>query len=84
VQGIKLESFIFDPLPLANNLILMEADRSAHFAPVKNANGSGAENPDSAKDAVLSLHRRYRHTAVTSKMALVLLQVSCQQHHMHE
>lgn len=59
VKGIKLESFIFDPLPLANNLILMEADRSAHFAPVKNANGSGADTPDSAKDAVLSLHRRW-------------------------
>jgi len=59
MQGIKLESFIFDPLPLANNLVLMEADRSAHFAPVKNANGSGVDSPKTARDAVLALHRRY-------------------------
>lgn len=59
VKGIKLESFIFDPLPLANNLVLMEADRSAHFAPVKNANGSGVDSPKTARDAVLALHRRW-------------------------
>lgn len=59
VKGIKLESFIFDPLPLAHNLVLMEADRSANFAPVKNANGSAVDTPKSARDAVLALHRRW-------------------------
>ena len=58
MQGIKLESFIFDPLPLADNLVLMEVDRSAHFAPVKNANGAANDTPKAARDAVLALHRR--------------------------
>ncbi len=41
VQGIKLELFIFDPFPLAapGKAALMEVDRAAEFAPVKNAPG---------------------------------------------
>lgn len=59
LQGIKLEAFIFDPLPLSENLVLMEVDRSAHFAPVKNANGAKADTPATAKAAVLGLHKRW-------------------------
>lgn len=54
-----MEAFIFDPLPLAENLVLMEVDRSAHFAPVKNANGAKSDTPASAKAAILELHKRY-------------------------
>ena len=41
VQGIKLELFIFDTFPLAEpgKVALMEVDRAAEFAPVKNAPG---------------------------------------------
>ena len=59
LQGIKLEAFIFDPLPLAENLVLLEVDRSAQFAPVKNANGAKADTPATAKAAVLGLHKRW-------------------------
>ncbi|MBN2590163.1 MAG: UDPGP type 1 family protein [Sedimentisphaerales bacterium] len=45
-QGIKLESFIFDAVPLASNSIVLETIRSEEFAPVKNATGV-----DSAKSA---------------------------------
>ena len=68
LQGIKLEAFIFDPLPIADNLVLMEVDRSAHFAPVKNANGAKADTPAIAKGAVLALHKR--STRLHSTMAL--------------
>jgi UDP-N-acetylglucosamine/UDP-N-acetylgalactosamine diphosphorylase len=38
-NGIKLESFIFDALPLARESIILEIARNEQFAPVKNAKG---------------------------------------------
>jgi UDP-N-acetylglucosamine/UDP-N-acetylgalactosamine diphosphorylase len=38
-NGIKLESFIFDALPVAKESIILEIVRSEQFAPVKNATG---------------------------------------------
>ena len=38
-NGVKLESFIFDAVPLTNSSIILDIDRSEEFAPVKNATG---------------------------------------------
>ena len=38
-NGVKLESFIFDALPLASSSIILEVERSEQFAPTKNATG---------------------------------------------
>jgi len=38
-NAVKLESFVFDALPLANNPLLLEVDRREEFSPVKNASG---------------------------------------------
>ena len=38
-EGIKLESFVFDGLPLASNSIILQILRSEEFAPTKNATG---------------------------------------------
>lgn len=38
-NGIKLESFIFDALPLADRSIILEIDRNEEFAPTKNPTG---------------------------------------------
>ncbi|MCU0914679.1 MAG: UDPGP type 1 family protein [Planctomycetes bacterium] len=38
-NGVKLESFIFDALPLARESIILEIVRSEQFAPTKNAEG---------------------------------------------
>jgi len=38
-NGIKLESFVFDALPLASKSIILETLRSEEFAPTKNATG---------------------------------------------
>lgn len=45
-NGIKLESFVFDALPLASKSIILETLRSEEFAPIKNPTG-----PDSAEAA---------------------------------
>jgi UDP-N-acetylglucosamine/UDP-N-acetylgalactosamine diphosphorylase len=38
-NGVKLETFVFDALPLARKTIVLQTVRSEEFAPVKNATG---------------------------------------------
>jgi len=38
-NGIKLETFIFDALPMAEKSVILQTIRSEEFAPVKNATG---------------------------------------------
>ncbi len=38
-NGVKLESFVFDAVPLASKSIILETLRSEEFAPTKNATG---------------------------------------------
>ncbi|TYH26562.1 hypothetical protein ES288_A03G262200v1 [Gossypium darwinii] len=58
-MGLKLEQFIFDAFPYAPSTALFEVLREEEFAPVKNANGSNYETPDSARLLVLRLHTRW-------------------------
>ncbi|HUN81842.1 MAG TPA: UDPGP type 1 family protein [Phycisphaerae bacterium] len=55
-NGIKLEAFIFDALPLAANPVLMETSRAEEFSPVKNATGV-----DSVETARRDMTRRAGH-----------------------
>ncbi|KAM6549065.1 hypothetical protein CsatB_020741 [Cannabis sativa] len=57
--GYKLEQFIFDAFPYAPSTALFEVLRDEEFAPVKNANGSSFDTPDSARLLVLRLHSRW-------------------------
>ena len=43
-NGIKLETFVFDALPLAERSIILQTIRSEEFAPVKNA--AGDDSPE--------------------------------------
>jgi UDP-N-acetylglucosamine/UDP-N-acetylgalactosamine diphosphorylase len=54
LEGWKHERFVFDLLPAAERSVVMEIDREAEFAPVKNARG-----PDSVETAVALAHRQY-------------------------
>lgn len=38
-NGVKLETFVFDALPLAEKSVILQTIRSEEFAPVKNAQG---------------------------------------------
>ncbi|KAK9989439.1 hypothetical protein SO802_029678 [Lithocarpus litseifolius] len=58
-MGLKLEQFIFDAFPYAPSTALFEVSREEEFAPVKNANGSNYDTPDSARLLVLRLHSRW-------------------------
>lgn len=52
-NGIKLESFVFDALPLASNSIILQTHRNQEFAPVKNA--AGTDSPESTKKMMVAL-----------------------------
>ncbi|MCC6322382.1 MAG: UTP--glucose-1-phosphate uridylyltransferase [Phycisphaerales bacterium] len=44
-NGVKLERFVFDALPLCERSVVLETDRTEEFAPIKNA--TGADSPES-------------------------------------
>jgi UDP-N-acetylglucosamine/UDP-N-acetylgalactosamine diphosphorylase len=50
-NGVKLESFIFDALPLASKSIILQTIRSEEFAPTKNA--SGVDSIESTKQMMI-------------------------------
>ena len=52
-NAIKLETYVFDALPLAKNPLLLEIDRAEEFSPVKNATGV-----DSVESAIHDQIRR--------------------------
>lgn len=62
-NAIKFERFIFDLLPHAKNAIVVEIDPACGFAPVKNATGAARDTPETARAAVLALHRRWLEAA---------------------
>ncbi len=49
-NGVKLETFVFDALPLCDESIILETDRVEEFAPIKNADAEGAvDSPATSK-----------------------------------
>ena len=53
-NGVKLERFIFDALPLATKPAILRVDRAREFAPIKNA--TGADSPASSRQAQSDLY----------------------------
>lgn len=58
-NGIKLESFIFDVFPLSQRMAVLDVLREEEFAPVKNAPGSPSDSPDTAKEYLSNLAKRW-------------------------
>ena len=55
-NGVKLESFIFDALPLAEKVMILEGDRAEVFAPTKNA--TGVDSAESCRMMISSRNAR--------------------------
>ena len=62
-NATKFERFIFDLLPIAKNAFVVESHASEAFAPVKNADGAETDTPNSAKKAIVDLHRHWLEEA---------------------
>ena len=51
-NGIKLETFVFDALPLADNSMILQTLREQEFAPVKNA--TGVDSAESSREMMIA------------------------------
>ncbi len=51
----KLETFLFDALQFTDRALVVETDRAAEFAPIKNA--AGADSPETARQALVRAFR---------------------------
>jgi UDP-N-acetylglucosamine/UDP-N-acetylgalactosamine diphosphorylase len=67
-DGMKLESFVFDAIPLASKSIILETLRSEEFAPTKNATGlDSVETTKQMMVARAAAWLEYAGTAVPRK-----------------
>ena len=60
-RGLKFESFVFDAIPLAERTSCMEVVREEEFSPVKNR--EGMDSPETARQAMVDLHRKWLEEA---------------------
>jgi len=62
-NAVKFERFIFDLLPSAQNAIVVEADATEAFAPVKNADTEAKDTATTARAAMTNLYRDWLQSA---------------------
>ncbi|KEF57097.1 UDP-N-acetylglucosamine pyrophosphorylase [Exophiala aquamarina CBS 119918] len=64
-NGIKLEQFVFDVFPLIglDKFACLEVERKEEFSPLKNARGTGEDDPDTSKKDILEQGSRWLHAA---------------------
>jgi UDP-N-acetylglucosamine/UDP-N-acetylgalactosamine diphosphorylase len=58
-SGMKLECFVFDVFPYAENMSVLEVERNEEFSPLKNAPGSAADCPETSRRDIISQHVRF-------------------------
>ena len=64
-NGIKLEQFVFDVFPLVplEKFASIEVRREDEFSPLKNARGTGEDDPDTSKRDIMQQGRRWIQAA---------------------
>ena len=60
-NGVKLEQFVFDCFPFLpmDKFACMEVKREDEFSPLKNAKGTGEDDPDTSRKDILSQGARF-------------------------
>jgi UDP-N-acetylglucosamine/UDP-N-acetylgalactosamine diphosphorylase len=58
-NGMKLELFVFDVFPFTKALGVLEVERREEFSPLKNAPGSGGDNPETSRRDIYAQQRRW-------------------------
>ncbi|KAI0323003.1 nucleotide-diphospho-sugar transferase [Amylostereum chailletii] len=62
-NGMKLELFVFDVFPFTKRFAVLEVARKEEFSPLKNAPGTGSDDPETSRHDLLSQHRRFLEAA---------------------
>ena len=60
-NGIKLEQFVFDVFPMIDpaKFACLEVKREDEFSPLKNAKGTGEDDPDTSKRDIMTQGKRW-------------------------
>ncbi|KAL0068621.1 UDP-N-acetylglucosamine pyrophosphorylase [Marasmius tenuissimus] len=58
-NGMKLELFVFDVFPFTERFAVLEIERKEEFSPLKNAPGTGSDDPETSRADLLAQHRRF-------------------------
>ncbi|KZV70993.1 nucleotide-diphospho-sugar transferase [Peniophora sp. CONT] len=58
-NGMKLELFVFDVFPFTERFGVLEVTRKDEFSPLKNAPGTGSDDPETSRRDLLAQHRRW-------------------------
>lgn len=62
-NGMKLEMFVFDVFPFTKRFQVLEVARNEEFSPLKNAPGTGSDDPETSRRDLLAQHRRFLEAA---------------------
>jgi len=62
-NGMKLEMFVFDVFPYTERFAVLEVERNEEFSPLKNAPGTGSDDPESSRRDLLAQHKRFLENA---------------------
>ncbi|KKA26188.1 hypothetical protein TD95_000078 [Thielaviopsis punctulata] len=64
-NGVKLEQFVFDVFPMLalDKFACMEVRREDEFSPLKNARGTGEDDPDTSRADIMAQGRRWLEAA---------------------
>ncbi|KAJ3844907.1 UDP-N-acetylglucosamine diphosphorylase [Lentinula raphanica] len=58
-NGMKLEMFVFDVFPYTERFAVLEVQRNQEFSPLKNAPGTGSDDPGTSRRDLLAQHKYY-------------------------
>lgn len=62
-NALKFERFVFDLMPAARESMIIEVDRHATFAPLKNADDQPRDTPSSVRRQMMQVHRTWLRRA---------------------
>ncbi|KAF7972589.1 hypothetical protein HWV62_17388 [Athelia sp. TMB] len=75
-NGMKLEMFVFDVFPYTKSFSVLEVARNEEFSPLKNAPGTGSDDPETSRRDLLAQHKRFLEKAGAKLAEGVEIEVS--------
>ncbi|KAG6900512.1 hypothetical protein C0993_009465 [Termitomyces sp. T159_Od127] len=75
-NGMKLEMFVFDVFPFTERFAVLEVVRKEEFSPLKNAPGTGSDDPETSRRDLLAQHKRFLENAGASVKDGVEIEIS--------
>jgi len=75
-NGMKLELFVFDVFPFTERFAVLEVERKEEFSPLKNAPGTGSDDPETSRSDLLAQHKRFLERAGAKVKDSVEIEIS--------